>query len=296
MLIWTLLILLGMAHDDETACAPFPHLERAALLGQLTPHMVECLEAASPSPGVKENKDWVLWVGRWRGGQPAAKRDEGARALLKTSVLPDRSLWAAGLLMDENPALAREALIQAESQAQLWGRLSYRIDQLQAVFRLRVKLEPQEAIRWAQSWRGMGVTGPYLDEAVKVCESVASVETCAQSRATPWLTLNAPEHWKACENVTHLWMQRMGQRAYSTQRDCVIQAAALAKPGAGRDELVRLAVLLALSRDEPHVTGATLRLFAPLIQSDPQTILLAAEFHRKHGDAAGAQWWQTQEK
>ena len=60
-------------------------------------------------------------------------------------------------------------------------------------------------------------------------------------------------------------MQRIGQRAYSTQRDCVIQAAALAKPGAGRDELVRLAVLLALSQDEPHVTGATLRLFAPLI-------------------------------
>ena len=296
MLIWTLLILLGIAHETETGCAPFPHLERIALAGKLTHHMMECLEAEAPNAVVKENKAWVLWVGRWRGGQSAALRDKGARALLKTSVLPDRSLWAAGLLIEENPALAREALIQAESQALSWGRLSYRLDQLQELFRLRIKLDPQESVRWAQSWRGLGVVGPYLDEAVKACETVASAEICGEAIATPWLGLSEGEHWKACKNVTHLWTQRMGQRAYSTQRDCVIQAAALAKAGAGRDHLVRLALLLAHSRDEPHVTGAAMRLFAPLLQSQQKTIFLAAEFHRKHGDTAGAQWWENQEK
>ena len=29
---------------------------------------------------------------------------------------------------------------------------------------------------------------------------------------------------------------------------------------------------------------------------EQKTILLAADFHRKHGDKAGAEWWENQEK
>ena len=296
MLIWTILILLGIAHDSEEGCPPFPHMERAALLGKLTPHMMECLRAEGPSPLATENKAWVRWIGVWRAGQEPAQRDRAARTLLATSVLPDRSLWAAKHLLKDNPDLAREALIQAESQALSWTRLSYRIEQLQAVFRLRVQLDPQESVRWAQSWRGAGVTGPYLKEAMHACQAVSSVEECSKPINTPWLQMGEVEHWKACRNTTHLWTQRMGQSAYSTQRDCVIHAAVLAKPGPGRDDLVRLALLLSMSRDEPHVTGAAMRLFAPLIKSEQKTILLAADFHRKHGDKAGAEWWENQEK
>jgi len=297
MLLWMILILLGMAHENEDGCPPFPHMERLAAQGRLTPAMEVCLEQEAPMPIVAENMAWVLWLGRWRSSKNLKERDAVARQLLEKSLLPDRALWAAGLLIEENPKLASEALDRTESLALKWKRISQRLDQLQVLFRLRHQVSPEDtAVRWAQSWTGIGVTGPYLDEALKACKAVAKEETCLTPLETNWLTLEAPDHWMACQNTLHLWTQRMGQRAYSTERDCLIQAAHQMPKGKEKDSAIRLALLLAMSREEPHVTGSAMRLFAPTLKTDPKAILVAAEFHRKYGDEAGARWWQGEGK
>jgi len=132
-----------------------------AELGQLTVEQEECLQRDLPHAGMQENQAWVLWLARWRRTKDTTIRDQGAAALLASSQLPDRALWVAELLLKDNPTLAGQALETAESMALNWSRLSTRIEQMQKVFQLRQQLEPKEtAVRWAQTWRAIGVTGP----------------------------------------------------------------------------------------------------------------------------------------
>lgn len=296
MLIWTILILLGIAHEDEK-CPPFPMMERMASQGQLTHEMEECLQRDVPNAMMAENQAWVLWLGQWRGGATREARDARARTLLKTSALPDRALWVGQIAANDSPVLAAEALDRAESMALQWDRLSHRIEQLHILFGLRAKLAPDTgALQWARTWVSLGVTGPYLDEALAACRKIADETACQEPIETNLLALGPTDHWMACKNSAHLWSQRVGKRAYSTERDCLLHAAYLMKPGAERDKTIRWALILAQSRDEPHLTGAAMRLFAPTLLNDRNAILVAAEFHRKHGDKAGAQWWSKQAK
>lgn len=297
MLIWTILILLGIAHDSKTECMPFPALERMASLGQLTVQQEHCLERPSTHPMMLENQAWVLWLSRWRRTQDVQQRDKQARALLQNGQVPDRALWAAGLLAKEAPTLALEALDRAESMAHQWTRLSYRLEQMQTLFTLRTTLEPKQApIRWAQTWVGMGVTGAFLDAAQIACRQVADASVCQTPLKTSLLSLPPVGQWRACQNEMHLWLQRLGKRAYSTERDCLIHAAYLMDSGPEKLNMMRWALILSMSRDEHYVTGAAMRLFAPTLLTDRNTILTAASFHRKQGDDAGAAWWETQAK
>ena len=50
MLIWMILILLGIAHDDKETCEPFPMMERKATLGKLTPEIEACLKRDFDNP------------------------------------------------------------------------------------------------------------------------------------------------------------------------------------------------------------------------------------------------------
>jgi hypothetical protein len=268
-----------------------------AVLGQLTVDQEVCLQREVPHAGMRENQAWVLWLARWRRTQDTALRDQGAVELLATAQVPDRVLWVAELLLKENPTLAEQALERAESMALQWSRLSTRIEQLQKVFQLRSQLEPKETpIRWAQTWNAMGVTGPYLDTALTACRAVASEEVCLQSRETTFLSLGKTGDFQACQNVTHLWVQRMGKRAYSTERDCLIHVAYLMPEGPEKHHLMQWALILSMSRDEHYVTGAAMRLLAPSVLSDRNTILTAVDFHRKQGDKAGAAWWESRLK
>ena len=295
MLIWMILILLGIAHEEEGACDPFPMMERKAATGGLTHEIEECLQRKVESPLVAENQRWVLWIGRWRAGGSIADRNKQARALLKTSQLPDRALWLAQTVAKDDPKLALEALERAEALAHKWTRFSRRIEQLHVLFSLKTTLSPESApIRWSQLWVSMGIAGPYLQEALAACTKVADEKTCRSPRDPSFLTPGKHDNWKACSNSLHLWNQRFGKRAYSTERDCLIHAAYFMEPGEAKERMIRWALLLALSRDEAHVTSAAMRLFAPSLRVDPKAILVAADFHRKQGDKAGAQWWESQ--
>ena len=122
MLIWMILILLGIAHEEEGACDPFPMMERKAATGGLTHEIEECLQRKVENPLVAENQRWVLWIGRWRAGGSIAGRNKQARALLETSQLPDRALWLAQTVAKDDPKLALEALERAEAIAESLGK------------------------------------------------------------------------------------------------------------------------------------------------------------------------------
>jgi len=73
----------------------------------------------------------------------------------------------------------------------------------------------------------------------------------------------------------------------------MIAAAYLSETGPGRSVGVRLAILLSMGREEPHVTGAVLRLFEVEVSAEPELVKMAADFHREQGDVLGAVWWEA---
>lgn len=288
-----LLTLMGNAHDDAQSCPPFPAMEKFAALGQMSAHHEACLQRVFPSPAMRENQAWVLWLGRWKASTDIQQRNQRATELIDASEVPDRLLWSAELLADDAPELAKKSIRRAESLVLRWTRLSYRLEQLQTLFRLKSKLEPQSApVQWVQSLRDLGVTGEFLTEAETACRTVATAETCMKRKATGWLSLPASGSWSACSNTIHLTVQRFGKRAYSTERDCVIHAASHATTPEDQKRLAHWALTLSMSREEHYVTGAALRLLAPTLLTDRDSILIAAAFHRKQGDEAGARWWE----
>ena len=288
-----LLTLMAHAHEDETTCPPFPAIEKFAALGQMSAHHEVCLTRSFPSPEMTENQAWVLWLGRWKSTKNIGQRDAQAKRLIAASQVPDRLLWSANLLIEDAPSLAKDAIARAETQVLRWSRLSQRVEQIQVLFRLKTRLDPDLApIQWVQSLRNLGVTGAYLVEAESACLAVSDAETCGKELATGWLTLDSKSSWRACSNSTHLIVQRMGKRAYSTERDCMIRVASLATEPKEKMMLAHWALALSMSREEHYVTGAALRLLAPVLLTDRASILTAAAFYRKQGDEAGARWWE----
>jgi len=288
-----LLTLMGNAHDEAETCPPFPAMEKFAAIGQMSRHHEACLQRDFPSPEMRENQAWVLWLGRWKASKNRQQRDKRVSELIATSRVPDRLLWSAELLFEEVPELAKEAISRAESQVLRWRRLSYRLEQVQVLFRLKTKLEPElGAVQWVQSLRGLGVTGDFLVEAESACLTVSNAEECNKEMRTEWLTLPEERNWRACSNSAHLTVQRFGKRAYSTERDCMIHAASLAVAPGDQQSLAYWALALSMSRDEHYVTGAALRLLSAVLLTDRDSILMAAAFYRKQGDEAGAHWWE----
>ena len=216
-----LLTLTARAHDDGTACPPFPAIEKFAALGQMSSHHEACLTRAFPSLEMTENQAWVLWLGRWKSTQNTRQRDVQAQQLIAASQVPDRLLWSATLLAEEAPDLAKQAIARAETQVLRWSRLSHRLQQIQVLFRLKTRLDPEHApIQWVQSLRNLGVTGAYLVEAETACLAVADADTCGKEVETGWLALDANSSWNACSNTAHLTVQRM-ESAHTVQSGTV---------------------------------------------------------------------------
>ena len=135
------------------------------------------------------------------------------------------------------------------------------------------------------------MTGAYLVEAETACLAVSDADTCGKEVETGWLALDANSSWTACSNTAP--HSAANGKARIQYRAGLYDPRSVTRTESSEQMiLAHWALTLSMSREEHYVTGAALRLLAPVLLTDRSSILTAAAFYRKHGDEAGARWWE----